>query len=187
VDIHAEATQGFFTIPVDPLSALTIFANYFRGLELENPVVVAPDVGRAKIAGRFARLLGLDLVLMHKRRLDASSVETVAIGDIRDRTPLIFDDIIASGSVLKQAETLIEAGARPEVYLAITHPVLLSGALEQLDAPYIKQLVVTNTIPVPPEKRHPKLKVLSIAPMLADAIARIHGGESMGPLLKHLE
>jgi ribose-phosphate pyrophosphokinase len=187
VDIHAEATQGFFTIPVDPLSALTIFANYFRGLELENPVVVAPDVGRAKIAGRFARLLDLDLVLMHKRRLDASNVETVAIGDIRDRTPLIFDDIIASGSVLQQVETLIEAGARPEVHLAITHPVLLADALERLNAPYIKQLVVTNTIFVPPEKQHPKLKILSIAPLLADAIARIHGGESMGPLLKHLQ
>jgi len=186
VDIHAEATQGFFTIPVDPLSAMTIFADYIRQLDLNDPVVVAPDVGRAKLAGRFARLLDLPLVLMHKRRTSFSTTETTAIvGDIKDKTPIIFDDLIAGGSVLTQAESLIEAGARPEIILTITHPVLLATALERLDAPYIKQLVVTNTIHVPPEKYHPKLKVLSIAPLLADAIYRIHSGESMSPLMTH--
>ncbi len=186
VDIHAEATQGFFTIPVDPLSAMTVFATYFRELNLPDPVVVAPDVGRAKLAGRFAQLLGLDLVLMHKRRISPEIVETVAIGDIDGRTPVVFDDIIAGGSVLKQVDALIDKGARPEIYLAITHPVLLPSALPYLDAPHIRQLVVTNTIVVPEERRHPKLKVLSVAPLLAEAISRIHGGESMGPLLKHL-
>jgi len=186
VDIHAEATQGFFTVPVDPLSAMTVFATYFRELNLPDPVVVAPDVGRAKLAGRFAQLLGLDLVLMHKRRISPEIVETVAIGDVDGRTPVVFDDIIAGGSVLKQVDALIDKGARPDIYLAITHPVLLSSALPYLDAPHIRQLVVTNTIVVPEERRHPKLKVLSIAPLLAEAISRIHGGESMGPLLKHL-
>lgn len=187
IDIHSEATQGFFTIPVDPLSAMTVFANYFRQLELVEPVVVAPDLGRTKLAGRFARLLDLPLVVMHKRRTSFSSVETMAIvGDIQDKTPIIFDDIIAGGSVLSQLEGLVEVGARPEIYLAITHPVLLPSALERLEAPYVKQLVVTNTIPVPAAKQHPKLKILSLAPLLADALERIHGGESMGPLLKHL-
>lgn len=186
VDIHAEATQGFFTIPVDPLSAMTVFATYFRDLNLPDPVVVAPDVGRAKLAGRFAQLLGLDLVLMHKRRISPEIVETVAIGDVDGRTPVVFDDIIAGGSVLKQVDALIDKGARPDIYLAITHPVLLSSALPYLDAPHIRQLVVTNTIVVPEERCHPKLKVLSVAPLLAEAISRIHGGESMGPLLKHL-
>ena len=186
VDIHAEATQGFFTIPVDPLSAMTVFATNKQELNLPDPVVVAPDVGRAKLAGRFAQLLGLDLVLMHKRRVSPEIVETVAIGDIEGRTPVVFDDIIAGGSVLKQVDALIDKGARPEIYLAITHPVLLPSALPYLDVPHIRQLVVTNTIVVPEERRHPKLKVLSVAPLLAEAISRIHGGESMGPLLKHL-
>ncbi|NOZ72881.1 MAG: ribose-phosphate diphosphokinase [Chloroflexi bacterium] len=187
VDIHSEATQGFFTIPVDPLSAMTVFADHFRQLELVEPVVVAPDLGRTKLAGRFARLLDLPLVVMHKRRMNFASVETMAIvGDIKGKTPIIFDDIIAGGSVLTQVEGLVEVGARPEVYLAITHPVLLPSVLERLDAPHIKQLIVTNTIPIPPAKQHPKLKILSLAPLLAEAIERIHGGESMGPLLKHL-
>jgi len=187
VDIHAEATQGFFTIPVDPLSAMTIFAQRIRTLELEDPVVVAPDVGRAKLASRLARLLDLPLVLMHKRRTSFTSTETTAIvGDIKDKTPIVFDDIIAGGSVLDQAESLVAAGARPEVIMAITHPVLLPSALERLSAAdYIQKLIVTNTIPIPKEKQHPKLEVLSIAPMLAEAIFRIHTGESMSPLMKH--
>jgi ribose-phosphate pyrophosphokinase len=188
MDIHAEATQGFFTIPVDPLSAMMVFADYFRNASFVDPVVVAPDVGRGKLAGRFARLLDMDLVLMHKRRTSFSDVETMAIvGDIEGKTPIVFDDIIAGGSVLSQVEALVEAGARPEVCLAITHPVLLPSALKQLDVPYIKRLVVTNTIAIPEEKRHPKLEVLSVASIFAEAISRIHGGESMGPLLEHLD
>ncbi len=187
VDIHAEATQGFFTIPVDPLSAMMVFADYVRNASFVDPVVVAPDVGRGKLAGRFARLLDLDLVLMHKRRTSFTNVETTAIvGDIEGKTPIIFDDIIAGGSVLTQVQALVDAGARPEVCMAITHPVLLDSALERLDLPYINKLLVTNTIAIPAEKSHPKLEVLSIASTLAEAISRIHGGESMGPLLDHL-
>ena len=186
VDIHAEATQGFFTIPVDPLSAMTVFARHIRHMDLEDPVIVAPDVGRAKLASRFSRLLNLPLVLMHKRRTSFSTTETTAIvGDIENKTPIVFDDIIAGGSVLNQVESLVDAGARPEVIMAITHPVLLPSALERLDAPYIKKLLVTNTIHIPKEKHHPKLEALSIAPILAEAIYRIHSDESMSPLMKH--
>ena len=187
VDIHAEATQGFFNIPVDPLSAMTVFARYIQKTSIQDPVVVAPDVGRAKLASRFARLLDLPLVLMHKRRTSFTSTETTAIvGDIEGKTPIIFDDLIAGGSVLLQVKSLVDAGARPEAIMTITHPVLLPSALERLDeADYIKKLIVTNTIHVPKEKQHPKLEVLSIAPMLAEAIFRIHSGESMSPLMKH--
>ncbi|RUA15738.1 MAG: ribose-phosphate pyrophosphokinase [Clostridia bacterium] len=186
VDIHAEATQGFFTIPVDPLSAMTVFAEHIDAMALTNPVIVAPDVGRAKLASRFSRLLDLPLVIMHKRRTSFSSTETTAIvGDIKDKTPIVFDDLIAGGSVLTQVESLVEAGARPEVIMAITHAVLLPSALERLNAPYIKKLLVTNTIAIPPEKQHPKLETLSIAPILAEAIFRIHSDESMSPLMKH--
>lgn len=187
VDIHAEATQGFFDIPVDPLSARKVLASHFLDdPKFRDAVVVSPDVGRAKLAGRFAEELKLPLVLMHKRREGFSNVRTThVVGDIRDKIPIIIDDIIAGGSILEQVYDLVEAGARPEVYLAITHPVLLSSALERLDKnPYVKQLVVTNTIYVPPEKRHPKLVVKSIAPLLADCIERIWMRRSISPLLQ---
>ncbi len=187
MDIHAEATQGFFSIPVDPLSAMTVFAKHIQQTNIDDPVVVAPDVGRAKLASRFARLLNLPLVLMHKRRTSFTSTETtVIVGDIKDKTPIVFDDLIAGGSVLTQVKSLVDAGARPEVIMAITHPVLLPSALQRLDeADYISKLLVTDTIHIPKEKQHPKLEVLSIAPMLAEAIFRIHSGESMSPLMKH--
>ncbi|MEI2690070.1 MAG: hypothetical protein V9H69_10270 [Anaerolineae bacterium] len=149
-------------------------------------MVVSPDVGRTKVASRFAETLRLPLVLMHKRREGFDSVRTThVVGDMKDKIPIVIDDLIAGGSILTQLEGLIEAGARPEIYLAITHPVLLPTALERLDKlDYIKQLVVTNTIPVPPEKQHPKVVVKSIAPLLADTIYRIWTRRSISPLLQ---
>ena len=187
VDIHAEATQGFFDIPVDPLSARKVLASHFiDDPKFRDAVVVSPDVGRAKVAGRFAELLGLPLALMHKRRESFDEVRTThVVGDIKDKIPIVFDDIIAGGSILGQVGELLESGARPEVYLAITHPVLLPTALERLDRlDYVKQLVVTNTISVPPEKNHPKLVVKSIAPLLAESIYRIWTRRSISPLLQ---
>ena len=185
VDIHAEATQGFFDIPVDPLSARKVFAEYIKRKELKNAVIVAPDVGRAKLAGRYAEMMGLPLALMHKRRLSHSDVETShVVGDLEDAVPIVIDDVIAGGSLLTQLDALVKAGARPEIYLAITHPVLLPTALKRLDNPIIKELVVTNTIYIPPENHHAKLRVCSIAPLLADAIERIHEARTISPLLK---
>ncbi|MEA3337662.1 MAG: ribose-phosphate pyrophosphokinase [Chloroflexota bacterium] len=187
VDIHAEAIQGFFDIPVDPLSARKVLASHFRDdPRFENAVVVSPDVGRAKLAGRFAELLRLPLALMHKRRQGFDQVRTThVVGDIKDKIPIVLDDVIAGGSVLTQLEGLLDAGARPEMYLAITHPVLLPSALEHLDRlDYIKQLVVTNTIHVPPNKRHAKVVVKSVAPLLAETIYRIWSRRSISPLLQ---
>lgn len=187
VDIHAEATQGFFDIPVDPLSARKVLASHFQDdPKFRDAAVVSPDVGRAKMAGRFAELLHLPLVLMHKRREGFDHVRTThVVGDIKDKIPIVVDDLIAGGSILTQLDELVEAGARPEIYLAITHPVLLPSALERLDrCDIIKQLVVTNTIYVPPEKRHPKLVVKSVAPLLAECIYRIWTHRSVSPLLQ---
>ena len=187
VDIHAEATQGFFDIPVDPLSARKVLAAHFKDdPKFRDAVVVSPDVGRTKLASRFAELLQLPLVLMHKRREGFHQVRTThVVGDIRDKIPIVIDDVIAGGSILTQLDGLIEAGARPEIYLAITHPVLLPTALERLDKlDYIKQLVVTNTVHVPPEKMHPKLVVKSVAPLLAEVIFRIWTRRSVSPLLQ---
>ena len=181
VDIHSRAIQGFFNIPVDPLSALPLLADYFRKPEFENAAIVSPDVGRASLAGKYAERLNLPLVVMHKRRTSFSATETThVVGEIEGRRPIIIDDIMAGGSVLKQVDALYDKGADGKVYFAITHPVLLPTALQQLEADdRIEKLVVTNTIPVPPEKRHAKIEVLSIAPMLAEIIQRIYKGASI--------
>jgi ribose-phosphate pyrophosphokinase len=185
VDIHAQATQGFFDIPVDPLTALSILAEYFRGDAFANSAIVSPDVGRGWLANRYARRLDLPLAVMYKRRTEEGEVQVMNVaGDIAGRIPIIIDDVIASGSVLTQLPALIEAGAKAPVYLAITHPVLLPTAIEQLDSDLIAELVVTDTIHVPQESRHSKLRILSVAPLLAQAIRCIHGGESIGPLVE---
>ncbi len=185
VDVHAPAIQGFFNVPVDPLSAVPILAEQFQGEKFRNAAIVAADVGRAKMAGKYAEILGLPLVVMHKRRDSFESAHaTHVVGDIEGKTPIVIDDLIASGSVLTQLPALVEAGAKPEVYLAITHPVLLPTALKRLDDPLIAELVVTNTIYVPPEKMHPKLRIVSIAPLLADAIERIYHARSISSLLR---
>jgi ribose-phosphate pyrophosphokinase len=181
VDIHNRAIQGFFTIPTDPLSAIPILAEYFRKPEFANAAIVSPDVGRASMAGKYAETLHLPLVIMHKRRVNFSAtISTHVVGDIAGRRPIIIDDVMAGGSVLRQVEALYERGAHGQTCLAITHPVLLPGALERLAADErIEKLVVTNTIPVPPEKRSPKIEVLSIAPLIAEIIQRIYRGESI--------
>jgi ribose-phosphate pyrophosphokinase len=184
-DIHNPAIQGFFNIPVDPLSAISLLANYFRKPEFENAAIVSPDVGRATLAGKYAGLLDLPLVVMHKRRSSPSEVKTTHIvGDITGHRPIIVDDLIAGGSVLMQIDDLYQHGAEGKVCLAITHPVMLPTALKMLDEDdRIEKLVVTNTIPLPSAILHPKIEIISIAPMLADIIYRIHNGISISEKL----
>jgi ribose-phosphate pyrophosphokinase len=185
IDIHSRAIQGFFNIPVDPLSALALLANYFRKPEMTNAAIVSPDVGRASLAGKYAEALNLPLVVMHKRRTSyQETISTHLVGDIEGHQPIIIDDIIASGSVLKQLDILYDHGASGQAYFAITHPVLLPSALETLNKDArIAKLVVTNTIPIPPEKQHPKIDVLSVAPLLAEIIQRVHNGVSISEKL----
>jgi ribose-phosphate pyrophosphokinase len=187
VDIHALQIQGFFEVPVDPLTALPVLGQYFKNDSRFSPdkaVVVSPDLGRARLAGKYSEYLGLPLAVMHKRRLSFSETRTNAVvGDIVGKTAILIDDMIAGGSVLDQIPALIEAGAEPPVYLSITHPVLLPTALQRLNRPEIAELVTTDTIYIPPEKQHPKIKVQTIAPLLADVVSRIHYGQTISPLL----
>ena len=184
VDIHSRAIQGFFNIPVDPISALPLLAKYFKKPEFENSAIISPDVGRAGLANRYAQLLNLPLVIMHKRRAINDVKTTHVVGDIEGRRPIIIDDIIASGSVLKQLDALYERGAVGRAYFCITHPVLLPTALKTLaEDDRIEKLVVTNTIPVPLEKRIPKVEIVSVAPLLADIIQSVHNGESISEKL----
>ena len=177
VDLHATQIQGFFHIPMDHLTAVPILASYLRENTIENAIIVSPDVGRAKLADKYAELLGLPIVLMNKRRsgVGGHQMEVLEIvGDVKGKTPILIDDVIASGSIFKHAEALVKAGSQ-KVCIAVTHPVLAGLALERLSNPAIKEVVVTNTIPVPEEKRlGGKVKVLSIAPLLAQVIQRIH-------------
>jgi ribose-phosphate pyrophosphokinase len=185
-DVHAPATQGFFEVPVDPLTALPVLARYFNQPEFHDAAIVSPDVGRAKFAGAYAEHMRLPLVVVHKRREDFSSAKiTHIVGDIEGKIPIIVDDVIASGSVLDEVNDLVAAGARPEVYLAITHGVLLPSAIRRLDNPYIKQLVVSDTIRQPETVlQHPKIRVLSVAELLAQVIGRIHSGSSISALIE---
>ncbi|HNS64256.1 MAG TPA: ribose-phosphate diphosphokinase, partial [Anaerolineaceae bacterium] len=185
VDIHNQAIQGFFNVPVDPVSAIPVLANYFTKPEFANAAIVSPDVGRANVAGKYAEMLNLPLVIMHKRRVNFQETKaTHVVGDIKGRMPIIVDDMIASGSVLKQIDSLYAQGAEGKTWFAITHPVLLPSALEVLDRDdRIGKLVVTNTLPIPPEKLHPKIEVVSVAPLLADIIRRIHLGISISEKL----
>lgn len=186
-DVHAAAIQGFFDIPVDPLSAFPVFADYFRRCGLKDAVVVSPDTGRAKLAGRVSSMMDVPMALMHKRRASFGSARvTHVVGDIKDRIPIVIDDVIAGGSVLDSLPALLDAGARPEVYLAITHPVLVGDSLKKLDAAYIQKLVVSNTIHLPDEKRHPKIEIVSIASELAEVIRLVHEERSITPVLSKL-
>ncbi len=185
-DVHAPATQGFFQVPVDPMTALPVLAAHFRGPEYREAAIVSPDVGRAKFAGRYAELLGLPLVVIHKRREGFASAKiTHIVGDIEGKIPIIVDDVIASGTVLDEVDDLVAAGARPEVHLAITHGVLLPTALQRLENPHIRQLVISDTICQPEAVRqHPKITILSVADLLARVIGRIHVGESISGLIE---
>ncbi len=185
VDIHAQAIQGFFRVPVDPLSAVGLLADYFRKPQFENAAIVSPDVGRASMAGKYAELLNLPLVIMQKRRTSFSSTETThVVGDIEGRQPIIIDDVMAGGSVLKQIDALYDSGATGKAYFAVTHPVLLPTALQRLaEDERIEKLVTTNTLPVPPEKRSEKVEVISVAPLLADIIQSIYRGQSISSRL----
>jgi ribose-phosphate pyrophosphokinase len=162
---------------------LPVFVEYLKKPEYQNSAIVSPDVGRAGLAGKFAEALNLPLVVMHKRRSGLETRTTHVMGDIAGRRPIIVDDLIASGSVLKQLDALYEKGAKGKAVFAITHPLLLPQALINLDDDRIEELIVTNTMPIPPEKYHKRLRVLSIAPLLADVINRIHTGKSITELL----
>lgn len=184
-DIHNPAIQGFFNIPVDPLTALPLLGDYFKKPEYQNAAIVSPDVGRATLASKYANYLNLPLVVMHKRRTDLTSVKTShVVGDISGRRPIVIDDLMASGSVLKQIDALYENGAEGKACFCVTHAILLPSALKILEADdRIEKLVVTNTLPIAQEKYHPKLEVLSVASLLSEIIFRIHEGISISEKL----
>ncbi len=184
VDLHAGQIQGFFNIPVDELTAMPILTDYFIKKEISDLVVVAVDIGISKKARDVAERLGAPLAIIEKRRMsndDASEVMNV-IGDVDGKVALTFDDEIdTGGTVLNAASVLVEHGVK-EVYCCATHPVLSQNGPERMSNSPFNEVVVTDTIPLSDEKRNGKISVLSVAPLLGEAISRIHQGMSVGQL-----
>jgi len=184
MDLHSDAVHGFFSIPVDHLTAVPYFVAHFRDqMDLENAVVVATDAGGAKRAGRFAKRIHLPLAIIDKRRVaDTEVVQGLVVGEVEGRDAIIFEDEISTGGTLAaSAKTLTTAGVR-SIHVGATHGVLCGPAVERLKASPIESIVVTDTVHVPDEKQGGKIRTLSVAPLLAEAIHRIHTGESVGAL-----
>jgi len=183
LDLHASQIQGFFDIPVDHLFAKPVLCEYFKQMNLENATIVAPDVGSIRMARAYASSIGADLAIVDKRRHSASSTTVEhLIGDVADSNVIMVDDMISTGgSITEAAKTVKKMGAR-KVFLGATHAVLCGQAVQKLDDAPVEEVVVTNTIPVPEEKRLEKLRVLSVAPLLARAIDRIHRSASVSAL-----
>jgi ribose-phosphate pyrophosphokinase len=182
--LHSPQVHGFFSIPVDHLHALRELAHHFRGYDLSNTVVVSPDLGNAKEAAAFARLLNIDVAAGAKQRFaDDKVVINSIIGEVADRDVIVLDDEIAKGStVFELLARLRERNVR-SVRVACTHGLLTNDAVQRLAAEKeIEEIVCTNTVPIPPAKRHEKLTVISVAAPLAEAMRRIHNGESVSAL-----
>ena len=187
IDLHAAQIQGFFDIPVDHLYAAPVFSRHFRELRLENLTVVAPDVGSSKMARGYAGRLGGDLAIVDKRRISAEKTEIGAvIGTVEDRNVIMIDDMISTaGSITEAAKLCSNAGAR-SVRIAATHGVLCGPARERLrDAP-VEQILLTDTIPVDTTGLD-TLKVLTVAPLIADAIMRVHTEQSISAIFNRRE
>jgi len=183
VDLHAGQIQGFFDIPLDHLYAVNIFVTHIKAMKIKDPVVVSPDVGGIKMARAYAKRFGAQLAIVDKRRVSSEETEVMNIlGEVKGKNVIIVDDLIATGSsIVEAADALKKAGAK-DIYAAVTHPVLSGNAIKNIDKSEIKKIFVTNTIPVEGKKRHKKIEVLSIAPLLAEAIKRIHNEESVSCL-----
>jgi ribose-phosphate pyrophosphokinase len=182
--LHSPQVHGFFSVPVDHLHALRELAEYFHGYDLSRTTVVSPDLGYVKEASHFARLLGVQVAAGAKQRFaDDRVVISSVIGEVAGRDIIVLDDEIAKGStVLELLDRLRELGAR-SIRIACTHGLFAAGALKRLsDQPDVLEIVCTNTVPIPPGDRTDKLRILSIAPALAEAVRRIHNGESVSAL-----
>ena len=188
IDLHAHQLQGFFDIPVDHLTGELVLSKYFKKMKISNLTVVSPDVGNIKIASRYATHLGGELAIVHKRRVSGSKVEAQEIiGEVKGRNILMCDDIIATAGTVCSAAAMVKERGADKIYVGATHGVFAPQALERLARAPIDQVVVTDTIPLNERsKKFNKIKVLSVAEMLGEAIKRIHRNESVSSLFDNI-
>jgi ribose-phosphate pyrophosphokinase len=185
MDLHAGQIQGFFTIPVDHMTALPLFARHFRDLGLygDEVVSVAPDAGRAKVAVRFAEMLDADFAIMHKTRPGHDTVEVTEVtGRVRNKTAIVGDDLTTTGGTLiAGAQALKEQGAT-NVWIFVTHALLNDDGLEWLGEADVAGIVVTDTVPIDPRKKPDKMTVLTVSGLLAQTIMNVFGDESVSAI-----
>jgi ribose-phosphate pyrophosphokinase len=183
IDLHAPAIEGFFDIPVDHLRAGPMLADYFRQQLLENVVVVSPDAGGVGRAEDFRIRIGADLAIIAKKRIAVDKPEIIEmVGDVNGKTALLVDDMISTGGTLVEAATTLMARGAKEVLACATHPLFADGAGRKMRESGIVKTVVTDTVPLPEHERDSAIEVLSMAPLLAEAIMRIHKGLSISAL-----
>jgi len=183
--LHSEQVQGFFRCQADHLSATPILSEYFEKLGLSNCVAMAADAGSARRAGAYATRLDIPLAFADKRRVSDSRVEIRSIvGDVSGKTVLYFDDEVARGSSLLEAVKVLRTLGVRDIYVGATHGVFTADAVDRLQESTIAQIVVTDTVPLPPERRRPKIVQLSVAPLFGEAIRRIHTGESVSEIFE---
>ncbi len=184
VDLHAGQIQGFFDVPVDHLFAMNVLVKYIKELDIQDLIVISPDAGGVERARAFAKRLGASLAIIDKRREAPNEAKAMnIIGDVQGKAAFIVDDMIdTAGTLMEATDALLEQGAK-EVHACCTHPVLSGPAAERIDASPLKSLVATNTIPLHDRlENNPKVKILSVAPLLGEAILRIHRETSVSSL-----
>jgi ribose-phosphate pyrophosphokinase len=190
MSLHAPQVHGFFDVPTDPLTARPLFEDHFGRLGVSGAVVVSPDAGRVHTASRFAQKLGLPLAVGHKRRISDKKVEVSGLmGDLAGRRQaILYDDEIASGTSAIETVKLLAGLGFEQVWVVCTHGVFADDALQQLSAlPQVHEILCTDTVPIAPERRVPKLKVLSVAPLFGEAIRRNYFRQSIGDLFTFWE
>jgi len=185
LDLHAEAIEGFFDVPTDHLSPFRIFADHLRTLNLHNLTVVAPDAGGGRRAEAVANQLQAPIAFGYKRRPEEDQAEVIAVsGDVKGRDCVVVEDIITTGGTIsKLAQSLRLQGAH-KVLIAATHPVLTGDAVDRLKKAQIDDVIVTDSVPIAPERLGPPITVLSVAPLLAEAIIRVHENRSVSELFR---
>lgn len=185
MDLHSGQIQGFFDIPVDHLYSINVMGQYLKKKKLKNIVVVSPDVGGIKMARAYAKLLNSSLAIVDKRREDAEKTSVMhIIGEVKGKNVIVVDDLISTGGSVAEAAKALKANGALDIYVVAVHPVLAGPAIERLQNCPVKELIVSNTIPLSSEKKIKKITQLSVAPLLADAIARIHYNASVSELFR---
>ncbi len=185
IDLHQDAIQGFFDIPVNHMTAMPIFVDYYNnmGFDTDKLCVVSPDVGRAKAAKKFSNLLGCDIAIMHKDRPKHNQAEiTAVIGDVEGKICILNDDIIDTAGSLAAAATTLKAKGAIKVYACATHGLFSGPAYDRLENAPIEEVVVTNAVPVPLERQTGKIKVLSLAPLLSKTMNNVYTNDSVSAL-----
>ena len=183
MDLHASQIQGFFDIPMDHLFAVNTIVEYFMKKKIKNLVVASPDVGGIKMARAYAKRLNANLAIVDKRRIDDKHAEVMNIlGDVKGKNIVIVDDLVATASSMCEAAVALKKAGALKILAAVSHPILSGPAIERIKGSPIEEFVVSDSIPLDSKKRHSVFTVLSVAPLLGEAIKRIHGEESVSSL-----